>query len=71
MGLTQGHLRLREWMKRTGATQAEVARRASRSEPAVSLWFSEGSRPDADARLALRDIVPIEDWARPVKRKLM
>lgn len=63
MRFTLAHKILRKLLK-DGMTQAEVARRAERSRPAVSLWMSKGSRPDGDARQKLADIIPPDAWSK-------
>lgn len=67
--LTEGAVRLRQWLKDNNVTQAEFARRLDSHQSNVSEWLSGLTRPQKSTLKRIRDAtdIPILAWASLVE----
>lgn len=59
---------LKQWMKRTGTTQVQLAEATGIQQPLISKYLRGVQRPQLDNALAIEKAtdgqVPAEEWAR-------
>ena len=55
-GTTEGHRKLRAWLKEKGRSQSALGRTLGVSQTAVALWVKPGHRPSPLYRAALEKI---------------
>lgn len=67
---TDGHKKLRAWLKGKGRSQSALGRTLGVSQTAVALWVKAGHRPSPLYRAALEKIgvCPATDWETKVER---
>lgn len=70
-GLTDGHKKLRAWLKEEGRSQSALGRRLGVSQTAVALWVKAGHRPSPLYRVALEKlgVCPASDWETKSERQ--
>lgn len=70
-GLTDGHRKLRAWLKEKGRSQSALGRTLGVSQTAVALWVKAGHRPAHLHRTALEKlgVCLVTDWETKAERQ--
>lgn len=69
--LTDGHRKLRSWLKEKGRSQSALGRTLGVSQSAVALWVKVGHRPSPIYRAALEKlgVCLATDWETKTERQ--
>jgi hypothetical protein len=70
-GLTDGHKKLKAWLKEPNRSQSALARKLNITQTAVALWVKPGHRPSPLLRDALErlGVCPATDWETKKERE--